>query len=197
MKQCILFCLEQSPKQENPFKDLVLRINNAFRTGFTLFFGGLFLICNSCISFDLSMLKDQTAKGVIFKAPPLPYKKIPKKGMDAFWQDQAEGNRLSFFSNCSSTTPFTSLEEFQKDILGGLKNFRVIYKNQTQHQSQKANYLKLRQLKTQDSKMIMELFLFKKAKCFYALSFLTAKSQTNISVQTPVFKNFRQEFRAP
>ncbi len=195
MKQCMFFCLEKIHKKEKAFKNSVLRINNALRIYFIPFF--LFLIYSSCISFDLNMLKDHSAEGVTFKAPPKPYKKIPQKGMDASWQDQAGGNILSFFSNCSSATPFTSLEEFQKDFLGDLKNFRVIYKNQTHHQNQKANYLKLKSLKPPDSKTSMELFLFKKEKCFYALVFLTTNPQKNISDQTPVFKNFLQEFRAP
>ena len=134
---------------------------------------------------------------MVFIPPPPPYKKWAKKGVDAFWKAPKNGSILSFFSNCSSTAPFASLEQFQKDILEDLKRFRVIYRDKTQHQGQKARYLKLSQLGAENLKITVELFLFKKESCFYALSFLSHGTKNPLSFKTLVFKNFIQEFRAP
>ena len=164
---------------------------------------GLFFIvlCSSCISFNLNSLKDVAAEGVTFQPPPAPYKKVVKKGMDASWENPEEGSTVSFFSNCSSASQFTSLEQFQKELLDGLRAFHVLDKKETLHQNQKAYYLKLSQFKNKSSEkketVNMELFLFKKANCFYALSFLLFVVDKSASNQTQVFKNFIQGFLAP
>lgn len=156
-----------------------------------------FLFFSSCVSFNFDSLKDQPAQGVVFKAPSPPYKRAVKKGMDASWENQKNNNTLSFFSNCSPATQFTFLEQFQKELLDGLKTFRLIDKKETSHQTQKAYYLYLNQFKVKRKTVSLNLFLFKKANCFYVLSFLTSSLGKHIANQTQVFKNFIREFRAP
>ena len=177
----------------------------------TLIFLCFFISClfNSCISVDLSSLKDQTAREVVFQPPPPPYKKVSKKGMDLYWEHPAEGASLSFFSNCSDSAPFTPLARFQKELLAELKTFRVTGVEQTQHQNQKAVRLQLKQLRPKI--LNMDLFLFRKEKCFYALNFLmpagsSSRARPHIQPRAPspsaqrpreVFSNFIREFRAP
>ena len=79
---------------------------------------------NSCVSFNFDSLKDQAAQGVVFQAPAAPYKEMVTEGMDVSWENPKNDNTLSFFSNCSFANQFISLEQFQKELLDGLKAFR-------------------------------------------------------------------------
>lgn len=155
------------------------------------------LLFSSCVSFNFDSLKDQAAQGVFFQAPSAPYKEQIKEGMDASWENSKNNNILSFFSNCSFANQFTSLEQFQKELLSGLKDFRLVNQKKTSHQDQQAYHLYLNQLRMKKQNMSMEIFLFKKADCFYVLSFLLPNLQGSGSSQIQVFKNFIREFRAP
>ena len=152
---------------------------------------------NSCVSFNFDSLKDQTAQGVVFQAPSAPYKEMVKEGMDVSWENPKNNNTLSFFSNCSFAHQFISLKQFQKELLDGLKSFRLINQKQTIHQDQKAYHLYLSQLELKNQTIGMEIFLFKKEDCFYVLSFLASTVSGRGSRQVQIFKNFIREFRAP
>ena len=152
---------------------------------------------SSCVSFNFDSLKDKKAHGVTFKEPMAPYKKIAKKGMDFSWENPDSGHTLSFFSNCSSADHFTSLKQFRKDLLGGLKSFRILDESEVRHQGQKAYRLHLVQQSSLQKAMSMRLFIFKKAECFYTLSFLMPSSGKDTIDHQSVFENFIKEFRAP
>ncbi len=160
-----------------------------------LFFVVVFF--GSCVSFNFDSLKDKTAKGVVFQAPPAPYKETVKEGMDFSWENPKNDDTLSFFSNCSFANQFVSLESFQKELLDGLNSFRLIDQNQTVHQGQKAYHLYLSQSGLKKQTIGMEIFLFKKEDCFYVLSFLKSHLSKPESHQVQVFKKFIREFRAP
>ena len=155
------------------------------------------LFFSSCVSFNFDSLKDQTAQGVVFQAPSAPYKQTVKEGMDVAWENQKNNDTLSFFSNCSPATQFTSLKQFQKELLHGLKTFQLFNKKEVSHQNQEAYYLYLNQFKNKKKSARLDLFLFKKANCFYVLSFLMSTLKKYTTNRTQVFKNFIREFRAP
>ena len=159
--------------------------------------GGFILFLSSCISLNLDSLKDKKAEGVVFQPPPeSSYKRVQKKEMDASWENTEKGHTLSFFSNCSYAVRFTSLEIFKKDLLDELKGFRVLSKKESQYQDQKAYYIKLSQFHS-GLPINLDLFLFKKVNCLYALSFLRSVLNAESADQTLVFKQFIREFRAP
>lgn len=158
----------------------------------------LALCFTSCISFDFGSLKDQKASGVVFQPPPLPYKKVIKKGMDLAWENPKTGDTLSFFSNCSSAVEFSSVTHFQKELLEGLKKFRVSNQRKSLHQGLRARFISLKRLSSSSKKMNMRLFLFKKENCFYTVIFLTASSsKADFPDRQKVFEKFIREFRAP
>ena len=176
-------------------------IQNQVRQGYLPFYGAILLFFgfyfSSCVSFNFDSLKDKKARGVTFKAPMKPYKKIVKKGMDFAWENPESGHTLSFFSNCSSTDHFTSLKQFRKDLLDGLKSFHILDEREMRHQGQKAYLLRLIQKSSLLKVMSMSLFLFKKVDCFYTISFLMFSSGKNTTDHQSVFENFIKEFRAP
>ena len=176
--------------------------------------------CVSCVSLNFKLPKDQKAKGVLFQPPPAPYKKVLKEGMDSAYENSQNKNVVAFFSNCSAVTPWTSLSAFQKDLLDSLPSFQVQTQTETTHQDQKAFKLYLNQTGyvkgaalsasrsghkdlehkpfnklNQPAQKVksMSLFLFKKDKCFYALSLVSASMGEDVQV----FKNFIKEFKAP
>ena len=177
------------------------KINNSVKIkGLTFFRCSVplcFVFFSSCISINLDSIKDKPAKGVVFQAPPAPYKLVPQKKMDARWENPADRTALSFFSNCSAVADYTSLKKFQQEILTGLPTFYVTYKKKTSHQNQEAYYLQLKSRRAfKKQKKTMELFLFKKDKCFYALSFLSPQYRGRVK-KSPDFKVFVQRFSAP
>lgn len=155
------------------------------------------LFFSSCISFSFDSLKDQRAKGVTFKAPPELYKKAVKGGMDAVWVHSNNNDTLSFFSNCSSANRFTSLKDFQEDLLSDLKDFRIVNHKKTTHQGQKAHHLKLSKTYSSEEKTSIDIFFFKKNNCFYVISFLVPSAKSDDSSKMSVFEGFISEFRAP
>ena len=153
---------------------------------------------NSCISFSFDSLKDKTAQDVTYQPPPELYKKVKKEGMDMAWENSENNNTLSFFSNCSRVTRFVPLKQFKNELLSGLKAFQVRNQTETLHQDQKAFYLLLDESNSNTQVMVMEMFLFKKANCFYVLSFLKSPSaEQNTTDPAPVFDNFIKGFQAP
>ena len=155
------------------------------------------LFFSSCISFSFDSLKDQRAKGITFTAPPEPYKRAVKEGMDAAWVSSKSNNTLSFFSNCSSANRFTSLKHFQKDLLSDLKDFHILNHKKTTHQGQKTHHLKLNNTHSSKRKINIDIFFFKKENCFYVISFLVSSSQNSDSNEIKIFEDFISEFRAP
>ncbi len=152
---------------------------------------------SSCISFNLDSLKDKKAKGIVFQPPPEPYQKVEKEEMDMAWENPENNSTLSFFSNCSRVTRFVPLKQFQKELLDGLKTFQVRSQKETEHQDQKAVYLLLSESGSGSQIMSMEIFLFKKEKCFYVLSFLKPLLKEYNIDQVSVFENFVKGFHAP
>ncbi|MDE0119971.1 MAG: hypothetical protein OXM55_08210 [Bdellovibrionales bacterium] len=178
---------------------------------------------SACVSISFDSLKDQKAKRVVFKEPVKPYEKTVKKGMDFAWENSENGDILSFFSNCSSTDRFTALKQFRKELLDGLKSFHVLDEKEVYHQDQKAYRLNLAQISSIPQAMNINLFIFKKGDCFYALNFLYQAGQefTNSELRSPsktqdsnkisiipsleksainhqsVFEDFIKGFRAP
>ncbi len=156
-----------------------------------LVYGTMSLFCifflSACVSISFDSLKDQKAKGVVFKEPVKPYEKTVKKGMDFAWENLENGQLLSFFSNCSSTDRFTSLKQFRKELLDGLKSFHILDEKEVYHQDQKAYRLNLTQIPAVPKAMSMYLFLFKKGDCFYALNFLYRAGQegANSELRSP------------
>ena len=152
---------------------------------------------SSCISFNFDSLKDKRAKGIVFQPPPEPYKRVEKEEMDMVWENPENKSTLSFFSNCSRVTRFVPLKQFQKELLDGLKTFQVRSQVETEHQDQKAVYLLLSESGSRSQIMNMEIFLFKKEKCFYVLSFLKPLLKEHNIDQVSVFENFIKGFHAP
>lgn len=155
------------------------------------------LLFNSCIFFKLNSLKDTKSNGIIFKAPTSPYVKIKKTTMDAQWENTKNKNILSFFSNCSSSYNFTTLNQLQTELLTDLKDFYIIKKKISLHQKKQAHYLYLNKWLTNTHVISMHLFLFKKETCFYVLNFLNPLVKKNTHKNIPEFNKFIKEFKAP
>ncbi len=156
--------------------------------------------CVSCLSLNFNLPEDKKAKGVVFQPPPAPYGEVSREGMDSAYENSRNKNIIAFFSNCSSSASFSNLEEFQKDLLGGLKSFRIKNQTETLKENQKARYLHLQKSQTDKQKSQtdkqksqMRLFIFKKGMCFYALSFLNRAGGGN----EKVFSDFIRGFKAP
>ena len=181
--------VKNTPSQT--YSDTIKRL-----TFFRCFVPLCFLFFSSCISVSLDSIKDKSAKGVVFQAPLAPYKARLQKEMDARWENPVDRTVLSFFSNCSAVADYTSLKKFQQEILKGLPAFYITYKKKTSHQKQKAYYVKLNSSRFKKQKKTMELFLFKKGNCFYALSFLSPQHRNRIK-RSPVFHRFIKGFLAP
>ena len=158
----------------------------------------LFFLCGlvvSCVSLHFKLPQDQKAEGVVFQTPPPPYQKTTKKGMDFAYENSQNKSIIAFFSNCSASTRWIALTEFQKDLLDSL-NFQVKTHRETTHQNQKAFRISL--TKNQErakgkAPQQMELLLFKKETCFYALSFL----HPHLTEGLGDFTHFIKEFKAP
>ncbi len=154
------------------------------------------LLFGSCVSFRINSLRDRKAEKVEFTPPPLPYKKAQHTNLDALWENAKNKSSLSFFSNCSSSLPFTSLKDLQENILSDLRSFYIFNREKKTHQGQPARYLKLTELNPKKRKKQIELFLFKKGSCFYVLNFIFPK-QAKATVDKTIFNNFINAFRVP
>lgn len=159
----------------------------------------LFCLCvlNACSTMQFLMSnKQKPAKGVVFKAPPGPYKKTNKKNWDAFWENPQNQNGLGFFSNCSADIAFSSSIQLEKELLSDLKQFQVVSKKTQSHNTHPARHLLLKGQGPNNNSINIEFFVFKKQKCFYVINLLVVSQKDKIKAQK-VFNQFIQDFKAP
>ena len=146
------------------------------------------------MSFRFNALKDHNSKKVSFQHPLSPWEKKKKEGWEAVWQNPKNQSLISYFSSCSSSTPFTSLKDFQQDFLSGLKSVRLLKKKKILYQKQKARRLSLKNFGSQKKQHHMEILLFKKEKCFYVLSLLVPSHKVLLE-EIKTFNQFIEEFK--
>ncbi len=159
----------------------------------------LFCLCvlNACSTMRfLISNKQKPAVGVVFKAPPLPYKKKHKKNWDALWENPQNQNRLGFFSNCSADIAFSSPIQLEKELLSDLKQLQVVSKKNQSLRGYPARHLLLKGQGPNKNSINIEFFVFKKQKCFYVINLLVVTLKDKTKAQK-IFNQFIQGFKAP
>ena len=168
------------------------------------------LLSVSCISVSLKSIKDKPAQGVRYTPPPSPYKLIEGDGendmssntnrADATWVNASNGNKISFYSNCSLSAHVNSLEQLEKDLLEDNSQDIKTKDRARVHQGMPARFLQMEVQNSKGNIYLVEMFFFKKRKCFYVLNWLAPKKEgAEIKSLEPniEFSQFIKGFKVP
>lgn len=147
----------------------------------------------SCISVSLPESKTVRSEQVRFRAPASPYKKSKEAHLDAFWSNPANGNSISYLSDCGKGSD-PSLDTILKGVIAGLESPKIMSSEThpyNQREALKSTVLgKVDGVPTQ-----LKLTVFKKNGCIYILTYVALKK--TFALDEPIFSDFERRFSVP
>lgn len=163
----------------------------------TLFLFLLSTLTSACVSVNFGGGKVNRSEAYDFQNPPYPFRSEAGPGdsgsVDHLWRNPINANTISVFSDCTQSGR-SSLTAVQKGILGGVSQLEVLSSERMTFNNREA----IRSVvsgKVEGVDTQIEMLLFEKNACVYALSYLALKS--NFSADQSAFKEFIKGFRVP
>ena len=142
-------------------------------------------------------LKDETSEGVIYVAPPLPFKKQASQSLDALWLNESNNNSISYFSSCPKDIALVTLEEIEKGVLSETKN-HIIIKTEKKGEGRYTLFHLVKETSGKNSTPqnlnIASIYSVKTKKCFYVLNFF-AKTKADFKRDKIHFDRFVNSFK--
>ena len=98
----------------------------SFKTIFII----LFFFNSGCISFSLSKEQRKLAENISLSTPAKPFNEFNLNTADRAWQNQGNGNIISYMSSCDPTLDPT-LEDLQAMAVEGIDKLKIIEQKKT------------------------------------------------------------------
>jgi hypothetical protein len=163
------------------------------KTTFLLFMGtALFTGCVS-VSLGGGSGGSKRAEGVHLREPGKPFGKEPRTDVDGAWKNEANGNLISYLSDCQDSTD-PSLDSIVQGATMGLSDLHVESSDSPTIQDREARRV-VATGKVDGVPSKIDLLAFKRNRCIYILTYvgvLKAFDQDHAH-----FDRFIQGFRAP
>ncbi len=191
---------KRSQFNDTTFKGVVLYSERMLRVGvnnmrFTsLYFIIVSVLLNGCVT--VKMASDglgKKAEGVVFTEPKRPFTREDRKEVDAAWKNSANGNVISFISDCADPTD-PSLEQIVGGILSGLSDLKVNSQESPTVQGREGHRV-YASGKVDGVPSEIDLLAFKRNHCIYILTYVGV--QRSFSDDRAAFTKFIEGFRAP
>ena len=154
----------------------------------------LMLLTNtSCVSVSLGQREIKRASGIRLTEPSAPLAKISRSDVDAAWKNSANGNLLSYISDCQDETD-PPLDMIVQGALGGLSELQMESKESPLVQGREARRVKASG-KVDGVPTKIDLVTFKRDNCIYILSYVGVEK--SFGVDHAQFDQFLKGFQAP
>ncbi len=148
----------------------------------------------SCVSVSLSPPDEaKRASGVVFKNPHSRFSKESRQDVDAAWKNNANGNVISYLSDCKDPSD-PSLDSILQGVLSGVSELQPVSRQTITHQAREARRVVVSG-KVDGVPTMMDLMVFKRNQCIYILSYLGV--QSSFAADQSQFNTFIEGFRAP
>ncbi|MCB0392333.1 MAG: hypothetical protein KDD58_13655 [Bdellovibrionales bacterium] len=159
---------------------------------YIIFIISISIINSNCVSVGIETPQTTKAQNVIFK-PPSYFSELVQPYLDAAWKNDANGNTISFLSECDSATDPTH-ETIRDGIIAGLRNSNILSNDYIP--LSKRNALKSVVTGSVDGvKTKLEIVVLKKNNCIYILTYVGLQEKFNDDLDA--FAEFLKEFKVP
>lgn len=151
-------------------------------------------ILSGCVT--VKMANDGTGKraeGVAFAEPKNPFAREDRKEVDAAWKNPANGNVISYISDCADPTD-PSLEQIVGGVLTGLSELKVNAEETTTVQGREGRRVHASG-KVDGVPSEIDLLAFKRNHCIYILTYVGVKR--SFPDDRGAFAKFIEGFRVP
>lgn len=151
-------------------------------------------LLGGCVT--VKMANDGTGKkaeGVVFTDPPAPFVREDRTDVDAAWKNPANGNLISFISDCADPGD-PSLEQIVGGVLGGLATLKLNSEESVTVQGRAGRRVHA-EGKVDGVPSEIDLLVFKRNQCIYILTYVGV--QKAFPDNRAAFAKFLEGFRAP
>lgn len=148
----------------------------------------------SCVSVNLGPSNTaKRASGVEYVEPGKPFSVKSVKDVDAVWKNEANGNSISYVSDCKDVTD-PSLDQITNGLLGGLRGAKRESDETVMVQGREGKRV-LVSGKVDGVPTQVDLLVFKRNHCIYILSYVGVSNA--FATDRGAFNKFVEGFRAP
>ena len=147
----------------------------------------------SCVTVNLGGGKTTTAQGVSYNQPAKPFEEIKLKDADRAWQNNDNGNTISYLSTCNDPAD-PSLLAARGEFLASLNGLKIESENNAEFNGREA-LATVAEGSIDGIKTRLELLMFKKNNCLYTVSYVALAKAFNDNHQA--YTAFIQSFKAP
>jgi hypothetical protein len=155
--------------------------------------GILLFTCTSCVSVALGPGAPQRASGVRFSAPAKPFEKASAEHVDGTWRDSANGNAISYLSECNDPSDPT-LHAIEQGVLSGLYPYSYVTQADTTYEGRAARRVQVKGI-VDGVPSLVDLLIFKRNNCLYILSYVGLEQHHQRNQKA--FEDFISGFHAP
>lgn len=148
----------------------------------------------ACVSVNLGPSNTtKRASGVEYVEPGKPFSKKSIEDVDAAWKNEANGNSISYVSDCKDVTD-PSLDQITGGLLGGLSGVKREIDEIVTIQGREGKRV-LASGKVDGVPTHIDLLVFKRNQCIYILSYVGVSKA--FATDRGAFNKFIEGFRAP
>lgn len=133
------------------------------------------------------------AEGVAYSEPKRPFEREDRTDVDAAWKNRANGNLISFISDCADPGD-PSLEQIVGGVLGGLADLKIHSEESVTVQARAGRRVHAAG-KVDGVPSEIDLLVFKRNQCIYILTYVGV--QKAFPDDRAAFGQFLAGFRAP
>lgn len=147
----------------------------------------------ACVSINIPPQSTERSSGVVFQPPPSPYSAMKSSRADGAWQNEINGNSISFLSTCNDPAD-PDLDSVSNEIFAELRNPKIIHSKRIEFNAREA-------LDTEVEGAVdgiltkIHAIIFKKNGCIYTISQVGLAS--NLAQDRGSFETFLKNFKAP
>jgi hypothetical protein len=153
----------------------------------------LALTLAGCVSVSFGPKEPKRARDVRYTAPGRPFAPDQREEVDAAWKNAANGNLISFISDCQDDSDPT-LDAIVEGALDGLADMKIESTQSPRVQGREGRRV-LAAGKVDGVPSKIDLLAFKRNRCIYIVTYVGV--QGSFSADHQAFDAFIEGFRAP
>lgn len=146
-----------------------------------------------CVTVKIADNDVRRAEGVKFNEPSAPFTKEDRDEVDAAWKNSANGNVISYLSDCNDPTD-PPLTQITAGVVGGLSELNILDEKSVTVQGREGRRVHASG-KVDGVPTEIDILAFKRNHCIFVLSYVGVKAA--FAANRPAFNKFIEGFRAP
>lgn len=151
------------------------------------------IFLGGCVSVNIGNSEAKRASGVQVREPVEPFQKESREDVDASWRHKANGNAISYISDCQDSSD-PDLDTIANGVFSGLSQITYDSKEEMEFRRREAKRI-LAHGKVDGVPTYIDLLVFKKNRCIYILSYVSLPNTYKANKRD--FDQFIEGFNPP